>query len=372
MGMTYEWMYSYWYMPFLDGAKISVHNYSGFPVTVSLEIGQEELMGDEDNYARFHAKWHRDLEPIKKERWPDWLMLKTQGKGRFLGASLSLWNPKGGGNTNAGEGHHWWGEGDEKFFIDGETFPSTFGTGTEDYFGYAWGNPSLFEQAFHSQSIDSDNMGYQAVNRWQVIDNIPFQKSFEGYMEKYFANDWPTQYATVVYWYLDANGKDPIKATPADELYGYEIPFEVFREPNVLEAETLKIAENFGGWGSIDVFAHESLYKTVSGHKVLFWAAQKDKENKLKTEFDSDKSGQFEVYANIIKQPEGGIFEISINNQKLKSIDFKSSKDTKYTERIKLGTVNLDNGTQVIDFNLRKNDMFPQNLWIDYFEFKKL
>ena len=32
----------------------------------------------------------------------------------------------------------WWGEGDEKVFVDGEKFPSHFGTGTEDYYGYAW------------------------------------------------------------------------------------------------------------------------------------------------------------------------------------------------------------------------------------------
>lgn len=32
----------------------------------------------------------------------------------------------------------WWGEGDEKLFVDGEKFPSTFGTGSEDYVGYAW------------------------------------------------------------------------------------------------------------------------------------------------------------------------------------------------------------------------------------------
>ncbi|WP_299667913.1 glycoside hydrolase family 172 protein [uncultured Polaribacter sp.] len=371
MGMVGDEMYSYWYMPFLKGAKITLHNYSDHPVDVTLEIGEDELQGDSDNYARFHAKWHRDLAPVEKARWPDWLLLKTEGKGRFLGASLSLWNPKGGSNTNAGEGHYWWGEGDEKFFIDGESFPSTFGTGTEDYFGYAWCDPSIFEQAFHSQSIDSDNMGYQSVNRWQIIDNIPFQKSFNGYLEKYFANDWPTQYATVVYWYLDADGKDPIKATPEDELFGYEIPFEVYRQPDALEAENLKVTKNTGGWVNTDAFAHESMYKDVSGHKMLFWGTDKNKKNNLVTEFNSDKEGRYDVYANIIKQKEGGVFKISINNQKLKNINFKSSNDTKYTERVKLGTVDLKKGRQEIIFDLLKKDKFPQKLWIDYFEFKK-
>lgn len=371
MGMVGDEMYSYWYMPFTRGATITLHNYSDYNVDVALEIGEDELKGDKEDYGRFHAKWHRDLEPVEESRWPDWLLLKTEGKGRFLGASLSIWNPKGGSNMSAKPGHHWWGEGDEKFFVDGEQFPSTFGTGTEDYFGYAWCVPSIFEQAFHSQSIDSDNMGYQAVNRWQVIDNIPFQKSFEGYLEKYFANDWPTQYATVVYWYLDADGKDPITATPPEDLYGYEIPFEVFRQPDALEAEDLRIVENTGGWASTDVFAPESLYKNVSGHKILFWATQKKKENTLTVDFDSDKSGRFEVYANIIKQEEGGRFKISMNDKKLKTVDFKSTDGKKQTEKIKLGTIKLTEGKQTIKFGLMARDKFPQNLWIDYFEFKK-
>ena len=88
--------------------------------------------------GRFHAKWHRDafLPEDPERRKIDWTMLKTEGRGRFCGVMLHVWNPRGG----------WWGEGDEKFFVDGEKFPSTFGTGSEDYFGYAWCNPTLFAE----------------------------------------------------------------------------------------------------------------------------------------------------------------------------------------------------------------------------------
>ena len=73
----------------------------------------------------------------------------------------------------------WWGEGDEKFFVDGEKFPSTFGTGSEDYFGYAWSNPTLFQHAYHNQPIAMGNKGHIVVNRWHVSDNVPFQTGFE-------------------------------------------------------------------------------------------------------------------------------------------------------------------------------------------------
>ena len=73
-------------------------------------------------------------------------MLQTEGRGRFCGVMLHVWNPRGG----------WWGEGDEKFFVDGEKFPSTFGTGSEDYFGYAWCDPHLFQRAYHAPDDDRE------------------------------------------------------------------------------------------------------------------------------------------------------------------------------------------------------------------------
>ena len=97
-------------------------------------------------------------------------MLRTEGRGRFCGVMLHVWNPRGG----------WWGEGDEKFFVDGEKFPSTFGTGSEDYFGYAWCDPHLFQRPYHCQTMTENNKGHQSVLRWHITDNVPFQKSFEG------------------------------------------------------------------------------------------------------------------------------------------------------------------------------------------------
>lgn len=54
-------------------------------------------------------------------------------------------------------------------------------------------------------------------------------------------------YSTVVYWYLEPGGKDPLTSVPVEERYGYETPFEVYREENVVEGENLNIQENTGG-----------------------------------------------------------------------------------------------------------------------------
>ena len=164
-----------------------------------------------EGLAHFHAKWHRDTVELPKDRWPDWIMLRTQGRGRFCGVSLHVWNPRGG----------WWGEGDEKFFVDGEKFPSTFGTGSEDYFGYAWGCPNLFQKPYHCQSMTQGNQGHQSLARWHIVDNVPFQKSFEGCIEKYYPNDRGTLYACTARWYLAPGGKDAYGPVPAEQRDGY-------------------------------------------------------------------------------------------------------------------------------------------------------
>jgi len=134
MGMTDEVFYSRWFMPFSDKALLKLSNDGEEEQTVKFIITHKSLNEPIEKYGRFHAKWHRDDLLIKDEdRWPDWPILKTKGRGRFCGVHLHIWNPvwvkfwEG-----AKPGDYWWGEGDEKFFVDGEKFPYTFGTGTED------------------------------------------------------------------------------------------------------------------------------------------------------------------------------------------------------------------------------------------------
>ncbi len=371
MGMTEDWMYSHWFMPFSEGAEIIIHNEYEEPIQLSMEVDHKSLE-NADGYARFHAKWHRDLEPLEKERWPDWTLLETEGKGRFVGTHLNVWSPKGGSCSLGGPGQHWWGEGDEKFFIDGELFPSTFGTGTEDYFGYAWCDPSVFEHPFHSQSLDQDNMGYQPMNRWHIIDNIPFQESFDGYMEKYFPNEWPTQYSTVVYWYLEPGGNDPLEPVSVEDRYDYEIEFEVYREEGVVEGENLDIEENSGGWASTEVWAHEDLFEVVSGHKILIWNANPENENELITTFEWPKDGTYEIEANIIKSNNGGEFSFQINETNLQSVNFYTDSEEQETEKSTLGTVTLESGTQTLKITWEGEKEDGKNLKLDYLDFKDI
>jgi hypothetical protein len=146
------WWYCYWYMPFAKEARIELVNDGKTARQAIFELSHAPLSRPLKQLGRFHAKWHRDaFLPAEPERWPDWPFLKTEGAGRFVGLMLHVWNPRGG----------WWGEGDEKFFVDGEKFPSTFGTGSEDYFGYAWCCSQLFQHAYHNQT---HNEGHYKVS----------------------------------------------------------------------------------------------------------------------------------------------------------------------------------------------------------------
>ena len=112
--------YCAWYMPFARSARIVVGNDGAAARTMRWQITHQPL-SIPATLARFHAKWHRDaFLPTREDRRFDWTLLTTEGRGRFVGTHLHGWNPEGG----------WWGEGDDKFFIDGERFPSSFGTGS--------------------------------------------------------------------------------------------------------------------------------------------------------------------------------------------------------------------------------------------------
>ena len=76
--------------------------------------------------------------------------IEIEGRGVYVGDQITLYN-----NT-----YHWWGEGDEKIFVDGEKFPSSFGTGTEDYYGYAFGRPGAFLPPFSSQPVGTGNTNW--------------------------------------------------------------------------------------------------------------------------------------------------------------------------------------------------------------------
>lgn len=326
--------YAHWFMPFAKAALITLVNEGRETRAIDLEVVTVPLREPLERYARFHAKWHRDafLPEDPDRRKIDWTLLRTEGRGRFLGVMLHVWNPRGA----------WWGEGDEKFWVDGEKFPSTIGTGSEDYFGYAWCNPTLFQHAFHNQTISMNNKGHVCVNRWHVADNIPFQQSFEAAIEKYFPNSRPTLYASTVFWYLAPGGRDPYSPWPLSERVGYwnDADLQTWRAKDALEGERLKVLARTGGNPhEQDLSMFEGRW---SGDAHLWWTDAKPGD-KLELALPVEKAGRYKLLAALTKAVDYGIVKLTLDGRALTTLDL-FNRGVVPTGELDLGTHELGAG----------------------------
>jgi len=197
---------SYWPLPFAKSARIEVENQwkdniGGFFYQVDYEL--DEVPGD---IAYFHAQWRRDVTKID---CPEHVLLDgVKGKGQYVGTYMA-WTQLSNG---------WWGEGEIKFFMDGDTeFPTICGTGTEDYFLGAWGfyadggnREETFSTAFVGyplcRHIDNE-VPKHGLYRWHVLDPIRFETDLKVTMQA--LGWWPggkfqplqDDIASVSYWY---------------------------------------------------------------------------------------------------------------------------------------------------------------------------
>jgi len=326
--------YAYWYMPFAREARVELVNDDTRDRRISFELVHAPLARPMDKLGYFHCKWHRDAFKLPPDRWPDWVMLRTEGRGRFCGVMLHVWNPRGG----------WWGEGDEKFFVDGEKFPSTIGTGSEDYFGYAWGSPALFQRPFHCQTMTQNNKGHQSVLRWHVADNVPFQKSFEGTIEKYLDNQQRgTLYACVACWYLATGGKDPFAPAPADQRHGYWVV-------PPLTAGGYRIKGDPPGQVRTQGLAQFPRGKWHNNDQ-LWWTGAKPGD-RLHVLWSVDKSGKFDVAVTLTKARDYAIVQLYVDGKKAgKPIDLYNP-DVISTGPIALDTWELEAGEHCLEVEI--------------------
>jgi hypothetical protein len=296
-GMTDDGFYALWYMPFGKSAVVELVNDDSAERSVEFEIVHAPLQRPMEELGYFHCKWLRDAFEVRADRKPDWTMLRTEGRGRFCGVMLHVWNPRG----------DWWGEGDEKFFVDGEKFPSTIGTGSEDYFGYAWCHPGLFQRPYHCQTMTENNQGHQSVLRWHVADAVPFMTSFEAAIEKYFGNERPTLYACTACWYLGAGGVDPIEAVAADQRWGYCVvpPLD----------GGLEVRGKPKGTVQVQSMAHFGAGKWKNDDQI--WWTRGKPGDRLEIAFKVEKTGPHDVDVTLTKARDYAIVQFHLDGKKV-------------------------------------------------------
>jgi hypothetical protein len=199
----------YWEMPFRKGARITLTNIADEEMTLYYQISYTET-DVPDDVAYFHAQFRRTNPLPYKDVYT--LLDGVRGRGQYVGTYMA-W-----GVNNSG----WWGEGEIKFYMDGdEEYPTICGTGTEDYFcgsynfdvGKDNGGYREFTTPYAglAQVIRPDGLYSSQTRfgmyRWHIMDPIRFDSDLRVTIQ---ALGWrsgrrylPMQddIASVVYWY---------------------------------------------------------------------------------------------------------------------------------------------------------------------------
>ncbi len=191
-------------MPFRKSARIEIENQSDKPLSLLYyNIDWIRLDDLPKDTPYFYAQYRQEY-PVRKGK--DYILLETTGKGHYVGTVLGV----------RMRSPAWFGEGDEKIYIDGEAKPSIWGTGTEDYFLSAWGLKTASTPYFGVPFYDQRGIGgHTSAYRWHLADPIVFNTGIKvtlehmGWMStdenpEYKATSWNEReddYASVAFWY---------------------------------------------------------------------------------------------------------------------------------------------------------------------------
>lgn len=158
----------FWQMPFAKSAKITVTNESTRYDTDSfyyyVDWRKYDALPDGSTY--FHAQYRQAMPATPG----DYTILETEGRGHYVGTVYSVQQMETG----------WFGEGDDRFYIDDEEAPSLRGTGTEDYFNDSWGFRA-FATPYHGVSLWEGYFPGDRVTayRWHLDSPVPFSTSLK-------------------------------------------------------------------------------------------------------------------------------------------------------------------------------------------------
>jgi hypothetical protein len=208
---------SYWQMPFQRRARIEVENqwHKDFPHFFFQISGVKTVLPRPPLY--FHGQWRRST--TRREHPEHTIIESIEGRGVYTGAYLA-WSQLS---------DQWWGEGEIKMYIDGDKdHPSICGTGTEDYFGGAWGfQDGTYSTAFlgYHQQDDTGAIPRHGMYRWHILDPIHFSRDLRITIQA--LGWWPDQtfqpladdIASTAFFYLDSPTASNRPIPPIQERY---------------------------------------------------------------------------------------------------------------------------------------------------------
>ena len=217
-------MSSRYVMPFERSLRLVFENLGEQPVTIKGDALAGDYAWDGERSMHFRARWRVDhgLVASNKEV-QDLPFVVANGAGVYVGTAIMMLNP----NEIPTPHGNWWGEGDEKVFVDGEPRPSTFGTGSEDYFNYSWSAPDIFFYPYCGQPRNDGpaNRGFVSNHRWQIVDALPFKEQIGFYMELFSHERTPRfSYARIGYHYGRPGLTDDHVTITKEDVRRLELP----------------------------------------------------------------------------------------------------------------------------------------------------
>ena len=240
---------SYWRMPFRKQARIELENEGANRLSVYWQFDWMELERVPEDMLYFHARYRQEF-PAKP--FSPYVIFEGRGEGHYVGTVFSIQCSYGS----------WFGESDDRFYVDGEREPSIVGTGCEDFFNDAW-NLRLFTNANTGVTIKEPNgedCRFTAY-RWHVQAPVTFRKSLKvdierrsyalvtnpatGQREHYDFKYRPDFCSSVAFWYQKTVAERTDRFPPIEERINAEIFLETSEMASEIETSEGVTAKRF-------------------------------------------------------------------------------------------------------------------------------
>ncbi|MFH0794271.1 MAG: glycoside hydrolase family 172 protein [bacterium] len=342
----------YFRMPFKKSARITLENQGSESIRCYANVDWRKLERARSNLLYFHAKYHQqwptegrlDLEGTFQQQMTssgrieglenragadNYVILDTKGEGFYVGTALGVYANSVG----------WWGEGDEMIFIDETTSPTLSGTGTEDYFGNAWGFMVKQTPYYGVPFSEFWRKGSRAcAYRFHLDDPIAFHDSIRVTVEHGHANSRSDDYSSVAFWYQDSPTDDfghlpPVILRLSPEMRSTRAMMHAFKESWRLETagrlteamsvveETLHLFPDFRSLQDnlrLRLGRLQLMAGNLAEAKASFLRVDRESESRLAQDLAKDYLWLFESENNALLYVNGDDrFDVYLDDQKL-------------------------------------------------------
>ena len=334
-------------MPYGKSVRLTLDNRGGQDVRITGSAVIDESRKWTSDSLYFFAHWRVSNGLTTGRGIFDVPFVMAHGKGTYVGTVVYLMNP----SSVPTPGGNWWGEGDEKIFVDDESFPSFYGTGSEDYFNYAWSSPDLFQHAYFAQPLCTGpgTRGFVVNSRWHIFDDIPFEDSLAFFMELWHHGGVEGfSYARLSYYYGAPGTYDDHMPPQAADLTipEYPVGWNVLAQGGAAGATIVEM-EHMNGAG----------LRAVSGDlwsngRAVRWLPTREGET-LELSFDIKEAGEYTLHLVMQESPDAGSYTASLNGQAMTrsgdgAVDLYTPHQTQLREHGSRRSFNLEAGKQTL------------------------